>query len=107
VGSRACGGEDPNEHGQRARAGPSIEEAACQEEDHRRVQALERAQEKAEQARWEVCDAEIVEGVQGWVQERPQRCRHQIGVEPSVDERVAIVEMVSVQVGVDVLTQHQ
>ena len=33
VGGRTCGGEDPHEHGQRARAGTSIEEAACQEED--------------------------------------------------------------------------
>ena len=54
-----------------------------------------------------MCDAEIVEGVEGGVQERPQRRRHQVGVEPSVDERVANVEVVSVQVGVDVLTQHQ
>ena len=55
----------------------------------------------------EVGDAEIVEGVQDGVQEGPQRCRHQVGVEASVDERVAIVEMVSAQIRVDVLTQYQ
>ena len=92
---RARGGEDPSEHGQRARTGTSIQEAASQEEDDRRVQALERAQQEAEQAGREVGNAEIVERVQGGVQESPETCRHQVDVEPSVDERVAIVEVVS------------
>ena len=106
AGGGARGRQHRGEQREQARAAVVGEQAARQEQHQDGVQALEAAHQEAEDARGQVGDAEVVERVENGVQVGPESGRGEVLVEPLVDEGVADVETVPVEIDVGVLALH-
>ena len=81
--------------------------AQAEGEEQQHVQAVDRAEQKAEHARRQAGDAEVVEDVYERRQEALAASGRQVAKRPAVQERVACVVVVVQQVEVEILAEPQ